>query len=66
MLRLHPRSSVLHRTTSFHGLIGSAVIAEKPLQMPQAKAIHQREHFHGNGYISACAGVEQARLMAVC
>jgi len=65
-LRLHPRSSVLHRTTRFHRSIGSAVMAEKPLQMLQPKAIHPREHVHGNGYIVACAHVAEAHLMAVC
>ncbi|WP_159093634.1 MULTISPECIES: hypothetical protein [Stenotrophomonas] len=65
-LHLHPRSSVLHRTTRFHRSIGSAVMAEKPLQMLQPKAIHPREHFHGNGYIATCAHVAEAHLMAVC
>jgi len=62
----HPRSFVLHRTTFFRRSIGSAVMPEKALQMPQPKAIHRREQVHGNGYIAAHAGVGQAHLMAVC
>ncbi|KAA9004286.1 hypothetical protein FJU31_00050 [Stenotrophomonas cyclobalanopsidis] len=65
-LHRHLRSFVLHRTTHLHRSIGSAVIAEKTLQMPQTKAIHQRERVHGNGYIAACAHVDPVHLMAVC
>jgi len=65
-LHRHPRSFVLHRTTQFHRSIGSAVIAGKPLQIPQTKGIHQHERVHGNVYMASHPSADQAHLMAVC
>ncbi|WP_204324062.1 hypothetical protein [Stenotrophomonas maltophilia] len=62
----HPRSFVLHRTTQFHRSIGSAVIAGKPLQIPQTKGIHQHERVHGNVYMTTHPSADQVHLMAVC
>ncbi|WP_313144476.1 hypothetical protein [Stenotrophomonas sp.] len=62
----HPRSSVLHRTTQFHRSIGSAVIAGKPLKIPQAKGIHHHVRVHGNVYMTTHPSADQAHLMAVC
>jgi len=62
----HPRSFVLHRTTQFHRSIGSAVIAGKPLQIPETKGIHQPERIHGNVYMATRPSADQVHLMAVC
>ncbi|HYQ25490.1 hypothetical protein [Stenotrophomonas sp.] len=64
--RRHLRSFVLHRTTLFRISIGSAVMAEKSLEMPKAKAIHQRDRVHGNVYMTPHARIDPAHLMAVC